>query len=404
LEVTLTRFVAVRNENCLRCGFCRDYTACALKTFGCIGCGACVIACPQGARQLKVRNDAGRAIQFTLDGTTCSVKGPVSVFDALCELGQATKTHNPDECRIQALCGTGGCWSCSVSINGVLTRSCVTPLQEGMAIVTDPRALQQLGPVRLVTVMRPAPHYHPSIFVHGCNYRCSLCHNWDLTFAANVEPKSPAETVGLLDLSPETDYWVGISGGEPTLSQPWLLETIRELRRAVPNSRIQLDTNASLLTPELIDAVVAAGITDISPDLKALHLETFMKVTGVACEKSARLYLQTSWNAVRYISERYRQQVFMAVSLPCHPRIHSKAELYDSCAALAQIDPEMRVTLIELQPAFRQRDWPFLGEKVMEQARTIVESAGLRNVVIQGGKGIPRAKDPLDLPLSAEDF
>lgn len=400
----LTRFVAVRNDNCLRCGFCRDYTACPLEISGCIGCGACVIGCPQGARELRARNDAGKTIRFTLDGKTCAVKGPVSVFDALCELGRAVRTHGPDERRIQALCGTGGCWSCSVSINGVLTRSCVTPLQEDMAIVTDPCVLQQHTPVRLVTLMRPAPHYHPSIFVHGCNYRCDLCHNWDLTFAARVQPRSPAETVRLLELSPETDYWVGISGGEPTLSPHWLLETVRELRRAVPNSRIQLDTNASLLTPELIDAVVAAGITDISPDLKALHLETFMKITGVACEKSAQLYLATSWNAVRYISEHHQDQVFMAVSLPCHPRIHSKAELYESAAALAKIDPEMRVTLIEYQPAFRKRDWPFLGQKVMEQARKIVESAGLRNVIVQGGTGIPRAKDPSDIPLSSEDF
>jgi pyruvate formate lyase activating enzyme len=205
-------------------------------------------------------------------------------------------------------------------------------------------------------------------------------------------------------LDPETDYWVGISGGEPTLNVPWLLETVRQLRRVVPESRIQLDTNASLLTPELIDALVAAGITDLSPDLKALRLETFMKISGVTSEKLAQLYLQTSWNAVRYINERYRQQVFMAVSLPCHPRIHSKAELYDSSAALAQIDPEMRVTLIEYQPAFRRRDWPFLGEKAMEQARKIVESAGLRNIIVQGGTEVPRATDPLDICLSTETF
>jgi pyruvate formate lyase activating enzyme len=363
-----------------------------------------VTGCPQGARELNERHDAGKTIRFALDGKSCAVKGPVSVFDALCELGRAVKTHEPDDCRTQALCGTGGCWSCSVSINGVLTRSCVTPLQEGMEIVTDPDILHRHAPVRVVTVMRPAPHYHPSIFVHGCNYRCDLCHNWDLTFAARTQPGSPAETVSLLQLDPETDYWVGISGGEPTLNRAWLLETVRQLRRAVPKSRIQLDTNASLLAPGLIDALVTAGITDISPDLKALRLDTFMKITGVASEKSAQLYLQTSWNAVRYINERYRQQLFMAVSLPCHPRIHSKAELYDSAAALAQIDPEMHVTLIEYQPAFRRRDWPFFGEKVMEQARKIVESAGLRNVIVQGGEGVPRAKDPLDIHLSSEVF
>lgn len=402
--MTTARFVAVKNSNCLKCGFCSDFTACALKTSGCIGCGACVAACPQGARELNERHDAGKTIRFALDGKACAVKGPVSVFDALCELGRAVKTHEPDHCRTQALCGTGGCWSCSVSINGALTRSCVTPLQEGMEIVTDPDILQRHTPVRVVTVMRPAPHYHPSIFVHGCNYRCDLCHNWDLTFAACTQPRSPTETVGLLQLDPETDYWIGISGGEPCLNPAWLLETVRQLRSAVPQSRIQLDTNASLLTPELINALVAAGVTDMSPDLKALHLDTFMKISGVASEKSAQLYLQTSWNAVRYIKERYGQQVFMAVSLPCHPRIHSKAELYDSSAALAQIDPEMHVTLIEYQPAFRRRDWPFLGEEAMEQARKIVESAGLRNIIVQGGTGVPRARDPLDIPLSTENF
>jgi pyruvate formate lyase activating enzyme len=206
----------------------------------------------------------------------------------------------------------------------------------------------------------------------------------------------------MLTLDPKTDHWIGISGGEATLNVPWLLETVRQIRRSAPESRIQLDTNASLLTPEVIDAVVAAGITDISPDLKALRLDTFMKISGIESENSAQIYLQNSWNAVRYISERYRGQVFMAVSLPCHPRIHSKAEIYETSTALARIDPEMSVTLIELQPAFRRREWAFLGEKVMEQARSIVESAGLRNVIIQGGPTVPRATDPLDIPLSSE--
>jgi len=400
LEMKPARFVAARNGNCLSCGFCSDYVACASKS-GCVGCGSCVIGCPQGARKLKPRLDEAKSIQFTLDGNTCSVDGPVSVFDALCQLGKATKTHGPEGCT-QALCGTGGCWSCSVSINGVLTRSCVTSLQEGMEIVTDPEILQRHAPVRQVTLMRPAPHFHPSIFVHGCNYRCDLCHNWDLTFAAGTQPRGPAETVSSLELDLENDYWIGISGGEPTLNPAWLLETVRQLRGAAPEARIQLDTNASLLTPELIDALIAAGVTDISPDLKALRLETFMKISGVACEETAQLYLRNSWNAVRYIHEHYRSKVFMAVSLPCHPRIHSKAELHDSAEALAQIDPEMHVTLIEYQPAFRLRDWPFLGQQVMEQARQIVAEAGLRNIIIQGGTGIPRATDPLDLHLSSE--
>ncbi|UCF93488.1 MAG: radical SAM protein, partial [Desulfobacterales bacterium] len=257
---------------------------------------------------------------------------------------------------------------------------------------------------RMVTLMRPAPHYHPSVFTHGCNYRCDLCHNWDLTFSSTGRSMNPLETASNLHLDPEKDYWVGISGGEPTLNRRWLMTTVRVLRQAVPDSRIQLDTNASLLTPDYIDELVESGITDISPDLKARHLDTFMQMCGIPSASVARRYLDTSWQAVRYLNDTYSGRVFMAVSLPCHPRLHSKQELHEAAGAIAAINPEIPVTLIEYQPAVRRRDWPFLSQKVMDQARQIVTAAGLRNVIVQGGQGIPRAVDPLNLALSAEDL
>jgi pyruvate-formate lyase-activating enzyme len=94
----------------------------------------------------------------------------------------------------------------------------------------------------------------------------------------------------------------------------------------------------------------------------------------------------------------------MAVSIPCHPKIHSKTELQEMAAALVKIDPEIPVTLIELQPAFRIRDWPMLKHQTMEEALTFLQGAGLQRVIIQGGQGIPRALDPLNLPLSMEDI
>ena len=94
----------------------------------------------------------------------------------------------------------------------------------------------------------------------------------------------------------------------------------------------------------------------------------------------------------------------MAVSLPCHPRIHSKAEIEDIGRSIAEINPAMPVTLIEYQPAFQFRDWPFLSPKIMEQAQKILESTGLHKVIIQGGSEIPRAVDPLELALCSEEF
>ncbi len=398
------RLIATRNQNCLRCGFCEQYLPCAASQNDCIGCSACAIACPQAARQLKARTKTGSAIHVSLDGRARSFKGPVSVRDALDELNQGLKGRPNDYRRDHGLCGTGGCWRCAVLIDGILARSCMTPLRQGMEIVTDPEILQQAEPKRIVTLMRPAPHYHPSVFTHGCNYRCDLCHNWDMTFSSSGKALNPAETVSQLRLNPEEDYWIGISGGEPTLNRKWLIETVRELRQKVPDSRIQLDTNASLLSGEYIDQLVKAGVTDMSPDLKAYRLDTFMKACAIPSAERARVYLENSWRAVRYVNDNFRQQLFMAVSLPCHPKIHSRAELEEMAAALVKINPELPVTLIELQPAFRHRDWPRISPETMANALSIMQTAGLQRVIVQGGKGMPRAVDPLELALSTEAF
>jgi len=98
------------------------------------------------------------------------------------------------------------------------------------------------------------------------------------------------------------------------------------------------------------------------------------------------------------------RNVFMAVSIPCHPRIHSKTELEKMATGLADINPEIPVTLIELQPAFRRRDWPRLRPQTMQEAMNIMQTAGLQRVIIQGGQGIPRAVDPLELDLCTEAF
>lgn len=326
------------------------------------------------------------------------------MLHALDELEFPVKSAVSGDDSNQAFCVTGGCWNCAVVIDGALSPSCMTPLREGMEIDLKPDIIQRTEPLRIVTLMRPAPHYHPSIFTHGCNFSCDLCHNWNLTFSSVGRTISPKKTVAGLNLDLEEDYWVGISGGEPTLNRRWLVETVRELRLAAPDIRIQLDTNASLLTPDYIDELVEAGITDISPDLKAKGLDTFMKVCGITSEKTARFYLETSWEAVRYLNDAYGDQIFMAVSVPCHPNSHSIKELKGIAKTIVSINPEIPVTLIEYQPAFRLRDWPFVSGKAMDQVLKVFESIGLSRVIVQGGAEIPRAMDPLDLPLSSEEF
>lgn len=406
------RYVSFRNGNCIQCGFCDQYIDCSLKTDGCIGCGACVVACPQGARELHARpanqtvagSEGRKRIDFVVDGEPQQLRGPISVSTALEQLGFGSKAGVSGPEGHKADCQTGGCWNCAILINGVLTRSCITPLRSGMQIETDPHAVKQVMPKRVVTLMRPEPHRHPSIFTHGCNYRCDLCHNWDLTFSSTARALAPAETVAQLMLRPEKDQWIGISGGEPTLNRQWLVKTVQAIRRAAPESHIQLDTNASVLTPDYLDELIETGVTDVSPDLKAFRIETFMKITGIRNKEDAQSYMQTTWKAIRHLHANYVDRVFMAVSIPCHPNIHPKSELQEMGAALAALNPEIPVTLTELQPAFRIRNWPHLDRQVMELAADLLEGEGLKRVMIQGGEGIPQALDPSELILSTEEF
>ncbi|MBN2568106.1 MAG: radical SAM protein [Deltaproteobacteria bacterium] len=407
MGIDIDRFFAVRNESCLHCGFCNHEINCPQKETGiCIGCGACIKGCPQEAISLMI-GETSESIRCTVDGQAFTASGPVSVLNLIRALGKegAISKNNLTERNYEALCETGGCWDCAVLINGVLTRSCVTPLQEGMDIVTDDDTIKENSEaVRIITLMRPHPHYDPSVFTHGCNYSCGICHNWDMTFASNGRAMNPREAVSKLHLDQKEDSWVGISGGEPTLNRRWLLETVHELRKTVPNIRIQLDTNASLLTTDYIDDLIESGITHISPDIKALHLKTFMELCGVKSEEKARQYLETSWEAVRYINERYKEKLFMAVSFPYFPAIHTLEELKEMALTLADISKDIPVTLVEYQPAFRLRNLPFVSSDDLEAAQKAVEAAGLRKVVVQGGPGIPLATDPLDLAIGSEDF
>ena len=96
---------------------------------------------------------------------------------------------------------------------------------------------------------------------------------------------------------------IAISGGESTSNRRWLIQYLQELKKLNPDekARLHVDTNASILTPNYINELVEAGMTDIGPDLKGLRLETFMRITELRDGKLAEKYQKTSWEAVKYI-------------------------------------------------------------------------------------------------------
>lgn len=403
--------IAKKSAGCITCGFCDYYIHCPGSGPNCVGCGACLKGCPTGARVLTPVAGSRASVEIRVDGESHSVPGNIGLAGALATVGV-----NGDE---RFCCGTGGCGACAVLVDGRLTRPCCTGVSQGMEIVTNREAIDALPPLRVVSFFPGHLHASMSLFTHGCNYSCDFCHNWDLAFSSSDRALTPEEAAQVTeqmiqqmakmqqrDGAPGGDSGnrrTGISGGEPTLNRRWLVEYMTRLKATTPDVRIQLDTNASVLTPDYVDELFAAGMTDISPDLKGLTVETFRKITGVADPELAARYLDTSWRAVEYVLSEYADRLHVVVAVPYHPEIITGDEVLAMAHKLAAMKKNLDVNLIVYQPAFRRRAAAWAGAAEVDEVVQSMKSTGL-TVWLQTGKDIPRAVTPDDLQFSSEDF
>ncbi|HUN55470.1 MAG TPA: anaerobic ribonucleoside-triphosphate reductase activating protein [Smithella sp.] len=115
------------------------------------------------------------------------------------------------------------------------------------------------------------------IFLQGCNFRCSYCHNPGLVepdlFGPCIKEKDVLDFLhtrrGKLDA-------VVITGGEPTI-QNNLMPFIRQIKKM--GFAVKLDTNGS--QPQVIKALLAEGLLDyIAMDIKA-PLGKYEKIVNV---------------------------------------------------------------------------------------------------------------------------
>ena len=401
---------AERSAGCIGCGFCDYYVHCPGSGPNCVGCGACLKGCPTGARVLTPVKGSRASVEIRVDGESHSVPGKIGLAGALATVGV-----KGDE---RFCCGTGGCGACVVIVDGRLTRPCCTGVTQGMEIVTDREAIEALPPLRVVTFFPGHLHASMSMFTHGCNYACDFCHNWELTFSSSDRALTPEQAAQVTDqmiqqmakmqqgrapAGPGGNQRTGISGGEPTLNRRWLVEYISRLKATTPEVRIQLDTNASVLTPDYVDELFAAGMTDISPDLKGLTLETFRRITGVADPELATQYLDTSWQAVEYILSEYADRLHVAVAVPYHPEFITGDEVLAMTQKLAAMKKDLDVNLIVYQPAFRRGDASRADDAQVEEVVEAMKSTGL-TVWLQTGEDIPPATTPDELQFSSEGF
>ncbi|NHJ39360.1 MAG: radical SAM protein [Asgard group archaeon] len=390
----------VDNSLCNNCLYCKTAIQCTNEEY-CLGCGACIDACPKQARSLVKDGDKTK-ISCIVNSEKIEVKKQQTVLQMLQSLGyEVIKYPLNKEKEIFAPCGTGGCYSCAVNINGELKPSCITPVSEGMEIITN---TEKMTPKRLITgfqghnvggVGTPKDllskgnrgYIEVACFASGCLYRCPTCQNWRVTYLSNSIPKDPIETAERLTILRKMYHVdrIAISGGESTLNHKWLIQYVDHLKKinSDSNARIHIDTNAAILTKEYIDKLIESGVTDIGPDLKGIELETFVKITNVKDKKLAKLYLETSWDAVKYVIDNYLENVFIGVGIPYNKAFMSFEELEKIGSKLVSWYPEIQITVLDYRPEFRARNIKRPELKEMLDVKDVLTGLGLKKVICQ---------------------
>ncbi len=392
-------YVAVHNpEKCRECGWCSEIVACpGADELICIGCGACVLACPNQALEL-VEEPRENEVTIEVDGKVVRVPERISVKAALAELGYQLG-DTPDEAGLFAPCGVGACWACAVEVDGKVRPACVTAIKEGMRIKTElppdytPRRLvlgfmgHETGGVGTPWQVRcsPQPYVEAVCLAAGCNLRCPQCYNWSFTYQGKGDPLTPYQAAERLTKERETHRVsrMLISGGECTLNRPWLVQFIKELKALNPDpqARFHVQTNGSLLSHDYIDELVDAGMTDIGIDLKGMETDTFMRITGLKDRDIAEKYKDTAWEAVRYIVESYRDKVFIGVGIPYNGALIPPAEVVHIGERICKINPAIQVGVLRYRADYRSHISP-PSDAEMERIRDILnEEVGLETVL-----------------------
>ncbi len=125
------------------------------------------------------------------------------------------------------------------------------------------------------------------LFLQGCNWRCSYCHNRELIpLAPTAKALDYTEIFKLLQTRVKMLQGVVFTGGEPTLHSD-IAEYMADIKAL--GLRIKLDTNGS--NPQLLKKLIAAGLPDyIAMDIKA----PFIKYKVITCCSVNQQALQQS--------------------------------------------------------------------------------------------------------------
>ncbi|MEM3544900.1 MAG: 2Fe-2S iron-sulfur cluster-binding protein [Nitrososphaerota archaeon] len=136
--------VEVDEESCKSCRFCIDVSRC-MSPSQCIGCLSCYWSCPYNARKIKFLELEEKNVSIWVEDRVYLVPYPSTLKEALENIGIAFGKNGSR--NLSSPCNLGGCWACSVIVDGKLERTCITPVREGMKIKLD---VENIDPLRIV--------------------------------------------------------------------------------------------------------------------------------------------------------------------------------------------------------------------------------------------------------------
>jgi len=251
------------------------------------------------------------------------------------------------------------------------------------------RLSEELGICRMAAplvasaTLHPAPPSSYTIFMAGCNFKCSHCQNWTIAHYPDtsslirgwVEPKKMAhEAIGHLN-SIEGQFIcadrIFFSGGEATCSLPYIEEVVKEARALAPSVKVNFDTNG-FMTEQSLERVLKFT-TSITYDIRAIDDEVHRAMTGAPSTFVLR-------NAKILAKEKHKLWEFRILVVP-----HiNEDEIEPMCQFLADIDRTLPVCFLAFRPNFVLERHPGATRKLMVYAEKIAKRTGLRNVTWAG--------------------
>ena len=216
-----------------------------------------------------------------------------------------------------------------------------------MAEIKDKRSIER---TRLETVIPLETPFELQLAVaSACNFRCTYCFQSDTKYLKEAELTKGVMNFELykkiiddLDEFPNKIKVLRLMReGEPLVNKKFP-DMVRYAKKKQPSVKIDTTTNASLLTPELSDEIIDAGLDKIFFSLQAMNAETFTTIAGVKtdfekifenviyfCEnrKNCKVYVKVPDIAVNeserkeffQLFDKYADQMFIENIFPAWP-------------------------------------------------------------------------------------